>query len=534
MAEAPVIALKNLKLSLGDMDLFRGVDMNILARDRICLVGRNGSGKSTLLKMIAGIQDFDDGEIFRQPGVSTAYLPQEPDVSGFDTALEYVCEGLDDHETYMGEMYLQAVQVDPAAKCSGLSGGETRRAAIAKLLCSQADILLLDEPTNHLDLPTILWLEEELANFAGGFVVISHDRSFLKRLTKKTCWLDRGQMKAMDKGFAHFEQWAEDIYNQEEQETTKLNKQIAQETEWSRQGVKARLKRNQGRLKRLHSMREERSLMIARTGRASATIDSGDMSSKIVVEAKDISLSYGERVIFHPVNLKILRGDRVGIVGPNGVGKSSLIKVLTKELAPDTGTVRVGKTLEMSYLDQKRSVLNENQSIWDTLCETGGEYVTVQGRPRHVVSYMKDFMFKETQARSPVSSLSGGERNRLLLAKTLTKASNFLVLDEPTNDLDVETLDLLQELLDDFTGTLVLVSHDRDFLDRICTSVLAMEGDGRVTEYAGGYTDYVHQKKLAERTEKEDKTDAKKNIVAKEPAQNATAKPEKKTKKIKL
>ncbi len=362
------------------------------------------------------------------------------------------------------------------------------------MLAPEPDILLLDEPTNHLDLPTIEWLEERLASYSGGLVVISHDRAFLGRLTRQTVWLDRGVARRHDRGFANFEEWAETILEQEAAERARLDKKIAEETRWSRQGISARRKRNQGRLRALGDLRQERAEQRARLGAVKLGIDSGVTSGKLVVEAAEISYSWGDKPVLLPTSLRVLRGDRVGVVGANGAGKSTLLKLLMGELTPDTGSVRLGTKLETVYLDQGRAQLVDTRTVWDTLCPDGGDQVMVRGVPRHVVSYMRDFLFEDAQAKSPVGSLSGGERNRLLLAIALAKPSNLLVLDEPTNDLDIETLDLLQETLSDYDGTVLVVSHDRDFLDRVATTTWALEGDGKVGEYVGGYSDYRRQR----------------------------------------
>jgi len=493
----PILTLKDIRLGFGGRPLFEGVEMHVARGDRIALVGRNGSGKSTLLKIAAGLAEPEDGEIFVQSGARVAYLPQEPDLSGFATVHDYVAAGLgpeQQHELHKVDITLDEVGVAAGAAPASLSGGEKRRAAIARLLVAEPDVLLLDEPTNHLDLPTIEWLEDQLSRFRGGFVVISHDRTFLTRLTGITFWLDRGVVRRLDAGYAAFDAWAEDILEREAVEREKFDKLIAQETVWSRQGISARRKRNQGRLRRLHEMRRQRAEMIGRVGSVKLETDSGPASGKLVVEAENISKSFGGRTVLKPFSTRILRGDRIGIIGPNGAGKSTLLKILTGELAPDTGSVRLGTSLTMEYLDQTRSALDPDKTVWDTLADSGGDHINVRGTPRHVVSYMRDFLFEDRQARSPVGSLSGGERNRLLLAKALARPCNFLILDEPTNDLDLDTLDLLQEVLADFDGTLLLVSHDRDFLDRVVTSTIAFEGDGVVREYPGGYSDYDRQR----------------------------------------
>jgi ATP-binding cassette subfamily F protein uup len=497
----PLLTLRDIRLGFGGNPLFTGVDCSVGRGDRICLVGRNGSGKSTLLKIMAGLVDAEDGERFFQPGVSIAYLPQEPDPSGYATVHDYVASGLGDdqlEQLHKVDILLDEVALDPLADPMTLSGGEKRRAALSQILVAAPDIILLDEPTNHLDMPTIQWLEEKLLAYRGGFVLISHDRAFLNRLTGVTFWLDRGVVRRLDAGFTGFESWSEDILEREATETAKFDKLIAQETEWSRQGIKARRTRNMGRLRRLHEMRNERASMIARTGSVKIETDSGSASGKLVAEAEGITKTFAGRQVIKPFSTRILRGDKLGVIGPNGAGKSTLLKILTGQLQPDEGSVRLGTNLEMVYLDQTRSALDPQKTVWDTLADSGGDSIDVRGRLRHVVSYMRDFLFEDRQARSPVGSLSGGERNRLLLAKALARPSNFLILDEPTNDLDMDTLDLLQEVLADYDGTLVLVSHDRDFLDRVVTSTIAFEGDGVVGEYPGGYADYERQRPKAD------------------------------------
>lgn len=397
-------------------------------------------------------------------------------------------------ELHHVDILLDAVALDPALDPSTLSGGEARRAALARLFVSGADILLLDEPTNHLDLPTIQWLEEELLRFRGGLVLISHDRAFLNRLTNTTFWLDRGVVRRNDAGFQDFDRWSEEVMAREAAELHKLDKQIAEEAVWASRTLPARRRRNMGRLNKLQELRKARSLTIAKAGSVAMDADVGQASGKLVIEAEHVSKRFDDRVILNDFSTRILRGDKVGFIGPNGAGKSTLLKILTGQMQPDEGRVRLGTNLTMTYLDQRRSSLDDKKTVWDTLADTGGDHINVRGTPRHVVGYMKDFLFDASQARSPVGSLSGGERNRLLLAKTLAKPSNFLVLDEPTNDLDMDTLDLLQELLSDYDGTLLIVSHDRDFLDRVVTASIFMPGDGTATEYAGGYSDMVAQR----------------------------------------
>ena len=493
----PLLTITDMALRFGENPLFDGVELSIGDRDRISLVGRNGSGKSTLMKVISGITEADRGKRFLQPGCHVTYLDQEPDLEGYEKLHDYVASGLthasaEDH--FKVDIILAEINLAPDLDPMVLSGGEARRAALARALVSDADILLLDEPTNHLDITTIEWLENSLRRFRGGLVIISHDRTFLNNTTNTTFWLDRGRVRRLDKGFKYFEEWSEKIIEQEQVERAKLDKLIEKETEWSHKGITARRKRNMGRMRALWSLRDKRADQIAVTGQAKLEIDSGKVAGKKVIEAFKISKSFGDQVIASDFSLRIMRGDRIGIIGPNGVGKTTLLKMLTRELETDMGRVKHGTNLEITYLDQKRALLQDDETLWDHLSD-GGDHIMVRGHSKHIISYLKDFLFDAGQARSPVSSLSGGEKNRLVLAKTLAMSTNFLILDEPTNDLDMDTLDLLQDVLGDYDGTLILVSHDRDFLDRIVTSSIVMEGDGKITEYPGGYSDYIRQSK---------------------------------------
>jgi ATP-binding cassette subfamily F protein uup len=507
--DAPVLSLRGVEVTLGGNPLFGPLDMHLAADARTCLIGRNGAGKSTLMKVIADLRQPDAGERFILPGLRVAYLPQEPDFEGCSTVGDYVAAGLTDPSaTWLAESELLSAGLDPELDPATLSGGESRRAALARLFAGEPDFLLLDEPTNHLDIPAIEALEERLAAFRGGFLIVSHDRAFLRRLTRQTHWLDRGRIRPAPTGFDGFEEWMEAELDREETEAHKLDRKIARETHWLHRGVTARRKRNMGRLRRLQDLRRERAERRLPTGQANLTAVSGESSGKMVFEAEDISKAFGERSILSGFSTRILRGDRVAIVGRNGAGKTTLLKLLLGEIAPDTGSVRQGTRLDIAYIDQKRDALDPDKTLWDTLCDAGGDQIDVRGTPRHVVSYLRDFLFDERQARSPVGALSGGERNRLLLAKRLARPANLLVLDEPTNDLDMETLDLLVEVLSDYDGTLLLVSHDRDFIDRLATSTIAFEGEGRVQEYPGGYSDYLVQRAPAAEIRKE-KAEAK-------------------------
>jgi len=495
---APLLALRDIRVVFADQVLIGGASFALATGDRLCLVGRNGSGKSTLLRIAAGLIEPDGGEIFRQPGTRIAYLEQVPNFGGAARVIDYATAG--GAEEHKAAASLDELGLSPEADPATLSGGEGRKAALARVLAEEPDILLLDEPTNHLDLPSIEWLEERLSQFRGAFVLISHDRAFLRRLAAGCLWLDRGAIRRLDKGFTAFEEWSEKILAEEEVTQRKLDKLIEQETQWSREGISARRTRNQGRLRRLHSMRSERAQRVQQTGRADLAVETGQASGSLVVEAKNITKIWpqpdgSERVAIRDFSTRIMRGDKIGVIGPNGAGKTTLLKILTGVLAPDSGTIRLGTNLTPVYVDQSRSSLDPEATLWDTLCEGGGDQVIVRGKPRHVVSYLRDFLFRESQARQPVKALSGGEQCRLLLARALAKPSNLLILDEPTNDLDMETLDLLQEIVSDYDGTVLLVSHDRDFLDRIVASVIALEGDGKAQEYPGGYSDYFRQRK---------------------------------------
>ncbi len=490
-----LIRLSGIHLTFGRTALLSGADVSVRAGDRIGLVGRNGSGKSTLLKIAAGLVAPDQGERFVHPGARVAYLPQEADLTGFASVAAYVEAGLAEGEgAYLAQSALETMGLTGSEDPAQISGGEARRAAIARALASSPDILLLDEPTNHLDLPAIEWLEKELASLRAAIVLISHDRRFLETLTRTTVWIDRGIARRLDKGFASFEGWRDEVLEQEELERHKLDRKIAREESWMHGGVTARRKRNVRRVAELHNRRVERRDARGPVGNVRFAVSEGGTSGKLVIEAEHISKAFDGRPIVSDLSLRIARGDRLGIIGPNGAGKTTLLAMLTGALAPDSGTVKLGTNLEMVTLDQRREQLKPDWTLAEALTGGRGDQVIVNGSARHVIGYMKDFLFAPEQARTPLSVLSGGERGRLMLARALARPSNLLVLDEPTNDLDLETLDLLQELLADYAGTVLLVSHDRDFLDRVATGVIMSEGEGRWIEYAGGYSDMLNQR----------------------------------------
>ena len=495
----PILKLDGVSLSFGGAPLLDGADLQVEPGDRICLVGRNGSGKSTLLKIASGEVEPQSGEIFRHPSATIRYLPQAPDFGAHTTVQAYAEAGLGPNDDLHRVNYLlEHLGLDGAADPQTLSGGEARRAALAKVLAPEPDILLLDEPTNHLDLPTIEWLEEELLRTRGALLVISHDRRFLERVSRATIWLDRGRSLRLDRGFEHFEAWRDTVLEAEELEQHKLGRQIEREEHWLRYGVTARRKRNMRRLSDLKTMRADFRGHKGPQGRINVQVAEGRNSGKLVIEAEDISKNYGEAPVVRDFSIRINRGDCIGIVGPNGAGKTTLLKMLIGELEPDTGFVRHGSKLDIAVLDQRREVLNPEETLAHYLTDGRGDNLLVNGEAKHVTGYMKDFLFQPEQARTPIRNLSGGEKARLVLARILARPSNLLILDEPTNDLDMETLDLLQEVVASYPGTVILVSHDRDFLDRTVTSTLAPANpaapDGRWISYAGGYTDMLAQR----------------------------------------
>jgi ABC transport system ATP-binding/permease protein len=491
---APILTLQDVHLTIGTTALLDGAELFVEPGERLCLVGRNGSGKSTLLRIAAGMLEPDRGRRFAQPDATVRYLPQEPDLSGHTHAFSYVAAGLAPGDDVSRAHYLLGkLGLSGNEPIATLSGGQARRAALARVLAPSPDILLLDEPTNHLDLPAIEWLEEELAAISGALVLISHDRRFLTRLSRSTVWLDRGKTLRLDRGFDAFESWRDRLLEEEDRDRRKLNRKIVAEEHWVRYGVTARRKRNVRRMALLGELRRERREARHQLGQVNFTVTESGNAGTRVIEARGIAKAY-DRPVVTDFSTRILKGDRIGVVGPNGSGKTTLLDLLTGRLPPDAGEVIHGTNLALVTLDQTRALLDGRASLKDVLTGGRGDKVEVGGKQRHVVGYMKDFLFLPEQAGTPVEVLSGGERARLLLAKVLAQPGNLLVLDEPTNDLDLETLDLLEELIDDYPGTVLLVSHDRDFLDRTVTAIFFAEGDGRFTEYAGGYADMMVQR----------------------------------------
>ncbi|MFV1600497.1 MULTISPECIES: ABC-F family ATP-binding cassette domain-containing protein [unclassified Phaeobacter] len=510
--------MSGISLTFGGDPVFADLDLVVQPGDRVALVGRNGSGKSTLMKVMAGLVEADTGSLVVPPGKSVGYMEQDPQMTGFATLGDFASSELDPGEMYKVERAGEGLKFDPARPVATASGGEKRRAALAKLMAEAPDLMLLDEPTNHLDIEAITWLENELKSTRAAFVLISHDRAFLRALTRATLWVDRGQVRRQEKGFDAFEAWRDKIWEEEDQQRHKLNRLIKSESRWAVEGISARRKRNMGRVRALQDLKSERSSQIKRQGTAELALDAGPKSGRKVIEAEGLTKSYGDKAIVRDFSLKVQRGDRVAFVGPNGAGKTTLLKMLLGLEQPDEGHVQMGTNLELALFDQTRDQLDGDASLWENLTSDPllgisgkADQVMVRGQPKHVVGYLKEFLFDEAQARAPVRSLSGGEKARLLLARLMARQSNLLVLDEPTNDLDVETLDLLQELLDSYDGTVLLVSHDRDFLDRVATTTIAMEGGGRATAYAGGWSDYLSQRAPVEgAAEKAEKAKASK------------------------
>jgi len=493
--EPPILYLRDIFLNFGGTPLLEGANLQIAARERLCLVGRNGSGKSTLLKIAAGLVESDAGERFIQPGTTLRYLPQEPDLTSYKTLAEYVEGGLTPGDDPYRATYLMAeLGLSGNENPATVSGGEARRAALARTLAPEPDILLLDEPTNHLDLPAIEWLEAELKQLRSAIVLISHDRRFLTNLSRRTTWMDRGKSRHLNEGFAGFEDWRDTILEEEETADHKLGRKIVREEHWITHGVSGRRKRNMRRVRELAGLRSQKASRVSTVGDVKITTAETATSGKLVAKLDHVSKSYGSATVVADFSTIIMRGDRVGIVGHNGAGKTTLVNLITGKLEADAGKIRLGVNLEPLLIDQKREMLDPVWTLKDALTDGAGDTIVIGSQTKHVMTYMKDFLFLPEQARTPIHALSGGERGRLMLARGLRTPSNFLVLDEPTNDLDLETLDLLQEFIAEYEGTVLLVSHDRDFIDRTCTSVIASGGNGQWIEYAGGYTDMIAQR----------------------------------------
>ncbi len=493
MAAAPILSWEALSLQQGSGWLFRELDLHIGPRDRLALIGRNGAGKTTLLRLISGEIEADKGKRSIQPGTKIVTLEQDPFFTGHDTLMDFALHGKDAPPRHEVEAIAGQLGIDLDRKADSASGGERRRAALARALASDPDLLLLDEPTNHLDLAAIDWLEGWLGRYTGAFVVISHDRTFLERLTKATIWLDRGSLRRKDIGFGGYEAWMEQVYAEEARAAEKMDAKLKIEAHWLERGVTARRKRNQGRLEKLWEMRAQRAAMLSPQGAAKMKLAVDDVKTKSVIVAEKVTKRFGDRTIIKDFSLRIQRGDRIGLVGANGSGKTTLLKLLTGELPTDEGTVSLAKTLHGVMIDQQRSLLSPEKRVRDVLAE-GGDWIDVRGVRKHIQGYLKDFLFDPGLVDARVGTLSGGERSRLLLAREFARKSNLLVLDEPTNDLDLETLDLLQEVIADYDGTVLIVSHDRDFLDRTVTVTLGLDGSGKVDIVAGGYADWEKQR----------------------------------------
>jgi ATP-binding cassette subfamily F protein uup len=494
----PILSYEELGLIQGEGWLFRHLDVHIGPRDRLALIGRNGAGKTTLLKCLAGMIETDEGERKIVPGTRVVLLEQDPVMSGFETLEEWVLAGKDAPAEHEAAAIADQIGIDLARDVETASGGERRRAAIVRALAQDPDVLLLDEPTNHLDLAAIDWLEEWLKRFKGAFVVISHDRTFLTRLTRSCLWLDRGSVRRAEIGFGGFDAWTEAVYAEEERAADKLDAKLKLELHWLQRGVTARRRRNQGRLAKLNEMRAQRAAMLGAAGTARLGLARDEVKTKTVIDAEHVTKAFGDRTIIKDFTLRIQRGDRIGLVGANGTGKTTLLKLLTGELKPDSGTVTQAKTLSGIVIDQQRKLMSPEKRVRDVLAE-GGDWIEVRGVKKHIKGYLKEYLFDPSLTEAPVGSLSGGERSRLLLAREFARASNLLVLDEPTNDLDLETLDLLQEVIADYDGTVLIVSHDRDFLDKTVTVTLGLDGSGKVDIVAGGYEDWVRKRYAAVR-----------------------------------
>ena len=518
MVNGPQISLKNIFLSFGEKQIFEGLNLLIKPRDRIALVGRNGSGKSTLLKVLQGLVLQDEGERILSKGVSVGYMEQDPNLSEFATLKDYVCSEILVNDYHLGEKVAKNLGIDLDVPINESSGGERRRAALTKLVAENHDVMLLDEPTNHMDVEAIEWLEAELKSSPKSYIIISHDRKFLSNLTNDTIWLDRGQARRCSIGFGGFESWRDKIWHEEDEKIHKLNRKIRSESRWAVEGISARRKRNQGRLRNLEKLRAEKRSYIPRSALAKMKLESRTKSGQLVLKVDKVSKSFGDHCIIRNFSIQIKKGDRIGVVGPNGIGKTTLLKMLLGEIKPDSGTAKLGSNLVVAKFDQMREQLNLENSLWQNLTDDPSMkslgqdgQIMVRGNPKHVAGYLKDFLFSESQLRSPVKSLSGGEKARLLLAKLMTKESNLLILDEPTNDLDLETLDLLQEVIAEYEGTVLLVSHDRDFLNRTVDTSIILTGQGEFVKISGVWEEYKKLKAKNKIQNKEEHSDKKKN-----------------------
>lgn len=518
MVNGPQISLKNIFLSFGEKQIFEGLNLLVKPRDRIALVGRNGSGKSTLLKVLQGLVLQDEGERILSKGVSVGYMEQDPNLSEFATLKDYVCSEILVNDYHLGEKVAKNFGIDLDVPINESSGGERRRAALTKLVAENHDVMLLDEPTNHLDVEAIEWLEAELKSSPKSYIIISHDRKFLSNLTNDTIWLDRGQARRCSIGFGGFESWRDKIWHEEDEKIHNLNRKIRSESRWAVEGISARRKRNQGRLRNLEKLRAEQRSYIPRSALAKMKLESRTKSGQLVLKVDKVSKSFGDHCIIRNFSIQIKKGDRIGIVGPNGIGKTTLLKMLLGEINPDSGTAKLGSNLVVAKFDQMREQLNLENSLWqnltdDSFMKSSGQngQIMVRGNPKHVAGYLKDFLFSESQLRSPVKSLSGGEKARLLLAKLMTKESNLLILDEPTNDLDLETLDLLQEVIAEYEGTVLLVSHDRDFLNRTVDTSIILTGQGEFVKISGVWEEYKKLKAKNKIQNKQEHSDKKKN-----------------------
>ena len=510
---APILSYEDLGLIQGEGFLFRRLSLYIGERDRLALIGRNGAGKTTLLKCLTGLIDPDEGKRTIVPGTHVVLLEQDPKMDGFAKVEDWVLHGRDAPQAHEAAAIADRLGIDLTRPCETASGGERRRAAIARALAQNPDVLLLDEPTNHLDLGAIEWLEQWLKRFTGAFIVISHDRTFLTRLTRSCIWLDRGDLRRAEIGFGGFEAWTERVYEEEARAAEKLDAKLKIELHWLQRGVTARRRRNQGRLAKLHEMRAQRAAMLGPAGCAKLALAKDEVRSKTVIEADQVSKSYGDRPIIRDFSLRIQRGDRIGVVGPNGAGKTTLLKLMTGEMKPDTGKVTLAKTLSGIVIDQQRKLMEPQRRVKDVLAN-GGDWIDVRGSKKHIKGYLKEFLFDPSLTDAPIGSLSGGERSRLLLAREFARQANLLVLDEPTNDLDLETLDLLQEVIADYEGTVLIVSHDRDFLDRTVTITLGLDGSGKVDIVAGGYEDWVRKRYEAHRPRSPAKSETPKQSIS--------------------